>query len=374
MCSCLDGNEMRPIPHWPRAPVDGHLAPKLDTLKVVDEAAEHPAETALAAPAFSYVDFGVAHGLSRDRLMQESRLTESMRADPDARCSTFAFVALWRILLVELPDVVVPIELAKSIDLAALGVIGQIVPRADSLQHGHQLVERFLRLSDTSLGSRRVERGDLVGFAVMHRPEVIAMRFPIELMVTVGWRLLSAAAGESVAREVTFAHAPGYPVAAYEALFGAPVRFEQPESTVWIERARLDEPLPSSDPIARRYFEAYAERMLDALDTSPPPLLATIREAVAVELATSGAELARVAKRVAMSTRTLQRRLEEAGTSYQDIVDTVRAEMARALLREKSRSIVDVAFELGYADLKSFYRAFRRWTDTTPADWRTRNT
>jgi AraC-like DNA-binding protein len=135
----------------------------------------------------------------------------------------------------------------------------------------------------------------------------------------------------------------------------------------------MERPLASSDPIARRYFEAYAQRLLEALEAAPPPLVATIRVAIAVELATSGGELARVAKRVAMSTRTLQRRLEEAGTSYQDIVDGVRAGMARALLREKSRSIVDVAFELGYADLKSFYRAFRRWTDTTPADWRARN-
>ncbi len=339
----------------------------------VDEAAEYPEETALAAPAFAYVDFGVAHGLSRDMLMQASRLTEAMRADPDARCSTFAFIALWRTLLVELPNVVVPVELAKSIDLASLGVIGQIVPRADSLKHGHQLIERFLRLTDTSLGSRLVERGDLVGYAIAHRPEVIAMRFPLELMLAVAWRLLSAAGGEPVAREVTFAHAAGYPVAAYEELFGVPVRFEQPDSAVWIERARMEQPLPTRDPTARRYLEAYAERMLDALDTAPPPFVAQIRAVVAVELATSGAELARVAKRVAMSTRTLQRRLEEAGTSYQDVVDGVRSGMARALLREKSRSIVDVAFELGYSDLKSFYRAFRRWTDTTPAEWRTRN-
>ena len=339
----------------------------------MDELLDYPAESALAAPAFAYVDFGVAHGLSRDRLLAESRLTDVMRADPDARCSTFAYIALWRTLLVELPDVCIPIELAMSIDLAALGVIGQIVPRADSLQHGQQMIERFLRLSDTSLGSRRMERGDLVGYAVVHRPEVVAMRFPIELMMIIGWRLLASAGGEPFVREVTFAHAPGYPMAAYEALFGVPVRFAQPDSALWIERERMEQPLPSSDPTTRRYLEAYAERMLATLDAAPPPLVAQIREAIAAELATSGGELARVAKRVAMSTRTVQRRLEEAGTSYQDIVDRVRSGMARSLLREKSRSIVDVAFELGYADLKSFYRAFRRWTDTTPAEWRTRN-
>jgi AraC-like DNA-binding protein len=66
----------------------------------------------------------------------------------------------------------------------------------------------------------------------------------------------------------------------------------------------------------------------------------------------------------------VQRRLEQHGTSYQDLVDDVRATMARTLLKDRTRSIIDVAFELGYADLKGFYRAFRRWTGATPAEWR----
>jgi AraC-like DNA-binding protein len=73
-----------------------------------------------------------------------------------------------------------------------------------------------------------------------------------------------------------------------------------------------------------------------------------------------------------MSTRTVQRRLEELGTSYQDLVDDVRASLARTLLRDRAYSIVDVALELGYADLKSFYRAFRRWTGVPPGQWRAR--
>ena len=55
-----------------------------------------------------------------------------------------------------------------------------------------------------------------------------------------------------------------------------------------------------------------------------------------------------------------------------ELVDDVRSTMAQALLRDRARSIVDVAFELGYADLKGFYRAFKRWTQATPAEWRAR--
>lgn len=332
-------------------------------------------DTALAGPAFGYVEFGVAHGLPRAALLVAAGLTEDLRADPDARCSPMAYVILWKELISKLPAVVVPVELVKAMEPTSLGVTGQVVLRADDLAHATVLIERFLHLTDTALTMTRPERGDLVGFAIGHRPEVMAMRFPIELMLGVGFRMMSLAAGGRVpVREVTFAHAAGYPVAAYEELFGAPVRFGAAESALWIPREAMAVPFAGRDPIARHYLEAHAMQLLGALP--PPeiaaPIVAQVRSAILDELAPSGAELARVAKRLAMSTRTLQRRLEEVGTGYQDLVDEVRAAAAQSLLRDRARSIIEVAFELGYADLKGFYRAFRRWTDATPAQWRAR--
>ncbi len=346
----------------------------------MDDSQDFPAHTALAAPAFAYVDFGVRHGLSRDALLATSGLDESLRRDPDARCSISVFMVLWRELLTGLPDVLVPVALAQSLDDSVLGVIAQIIPRADHLQHASELLDRYVRLTDTALGSRRIERDGLIGHQVVHRPEVIAMRFPVELMLAVAQRVLGAASSAPLAVEVTFAHSAGYPVAAYESLFGIPVRFDRPESALWFSRESLTVPFASRDPVTRRYLEAFAARSLDAVgpaeSRSPETasLLASVRTAILEELATSGADLARVAKRLAMSTRTLQRRLEESSTSYQDLVDGSRGSLAQSLLRDATMSITDVAFELGYADLKSFYRAFRRWTDSTPADWRRRET
>jgi AraC-like DNA-binding protein len=280
---------------------------------------------------------------------------------------------LWRELITRLPSVIVPVELIRALDIAALGVTGQIVLRADDLGHAGTLIGRFMRLTDTAMGMQRLERDGLIGVGITHRPEVVAMRYPIELMVGIGFRLLTHAAGGTLPlREVTFAHPAGYPVAAYEALFGAPVRFEAPHTAMWFPAEALDLPFAGRDPLARRYIEAHAEHMLATLPEPEPAVVRELREAIVLELATSGAELSRVARRVAMSTRTVQRRLDEAGTSFQQLVDDVRSAMARSLLRDHARSILDVAFELGYADLKGFYRAFRRWTGATPAEWRAR--
>jgi len=334
-----------------------------------------PADTALAAGAFAFVELGAAHGLPRERLMAAAGLTDALRADPDARISTLAFVILWRELMAALPDVVIPVELARAMSPESFGVAGQVVLRADDLEHAARLSERLVALGDTGATMVREERGDLLGFGISHRPEVVAMRFPIELMLGFSYRFLCHAVGAPLPlREVTFAHAAGYPVAPYEALFGAPVRFGAPSSAIWLPKGAMRTPIARRDPLARRYLEAHAEQQLARLSTErpAPPLLARLRDAISAELATSGADLSRVVRRVAMSTRTVQRRLEALGTSYQSLVDDVRAEQARSLLRDPARSIVDVAFELGYADLRSFYRAFRRWTGATPADWRAR--
>ncbi len=337
---------------------------------------EPSSDTALAAPAFGYLDFGVAHGLSRAELLAAAHLDESLRADPDARCSPLSYVLLWKELITRLPDVVVPVEMVRDLDPNVLGVTGQVVMRADNLRHAAQLVERFLHLSDTAMSMSWPERGDLTGFSIGHRPEVLAMRFPIESMLGVGYRLMQHASGGRVPiTEVTFAHAAGYPVAAYEDLFGAPVRFEQPINALWFPNSAMEIPFAGRDPVARRYLEAQAMQLLAAIPqpVAPVPEIVTqVRAAILDELASSGAELARVAKRLAMSTRTLQRRLEDVETSYQDLVEDVRASAARSLLRDRTRSIIDVAFELGYADLKGFYRAFKRWTNATPAEWRAR--
>ncbi|ANH71004.1 AraC family transcriptional regulator [Mitsuaria sp. 7] len=77
-----------------------------------------------------------------------------------------------------------------------------------------------------------------------------------------------------------------------------------------------------------------------------------------------------LARALNMSARSLQRRLGEAGTSYQGVLDHVRLETARRLLADTAFSPGEIAFFLGFEEANSFQRAFRRWEGRTPAQWR----
>jgi AraC-like DNA-binding protein len=78
----------------------------------------------------------------------------------------------------------------------------------------------------------------------------------------------------------------------------------------------------------------------------------------------------KVARELGMSVRSLQRRLAEAGTSFRDLLDTSRQEMAQSYIREPEIELVEIAFLLGFSDQSAFSRAFKRWTGNSPNEVR----
>lgn len=104
--------------------------------------------------------------------------------------------------------------------------------------------------------------------------------------------------------------------------------------------------------------------------SEPPSTLDRVRSVIADSLLHGAPSLPEVARSLAVSTRTLQRRLAAEQASFSDVLDDVRRERAARYLREPTLSIAEVAYLLGYTEHASFYRAFRRWYDQTPAEFR----
>jgi AraC-like DNA-binding protein len=101
-------------------------------------------------------------------------------------------------------------------------------------------------------------------------------------------------------------------------------------------------------------------------------MLAQVRAAIERELIITGhPNIDGVARSLATSPRTLQRRLLGENTSFRDVVEEVRAELARGYL-DQQLALHDVASRLGYAEVSAFLRAFKRWTGMTPTQFRAR--
>jgi len=195
-------------------------------------------------------------------------------------------------------------------------------------------------------------------------------RQPAEFLVTSWLRLGRLVTGSTwTPTQVFFAHDRPADVREHQSVFGTALRFTSGQTAMHIPPTALKSANPRADPTLVALLDRYTATLLDR-----QPALTSVSgrlRAWLVEAHGAGAPAAsQAAKVLAMSERTLHRRLAAEATTFRKVLDGFRHEKAVELLASRRHSIAEVAFLLGYAELSAFYRAFRRWTSRSPADLR----
>ena len=168
---------------------------------------------------------------------------------------------------------------------------------------------------------------------------------------------------------VEFAHAGPADRRLYEEAFRE-VRFGCEEHAMWVNATALDLPHRAPDRSLLQILTSHADGLLRQLSPRSPGFAERTRAAVAETLSAGHSGAERVARRLAVSLRTLHRRLAEEGTSHGEIVDDVRREQAMLHLHGNRFSIGEISFLLGFSHPNGFHKAFKRWTQMTPAQYR----
>ena len=170
--------------------------------------------------------------------------------------------------------------------------------------------------------------------------------------------------------ETHFTHSRPKSTAVHQRIFCSPLQFGQAKNALIYPRAVLDTPLLAADSGLARVLERHAAEALQKLGRSTS-LPERVRELVRQDLTSGRLTAESLARRLGMSSRTLHRRLVAQGSSYRGIIDDVRREIALRCLRDPQLSIREVGYLLGFTTGPAFHRAFRRWTGTTAATFRT---
>lgn len=186
--------------------------------------------------------------------------------------------------------------------------------------------------------------------------------------IAVGKRLFSEAKGGHIRfSRMEFSHQAPSARARYEEAFGCPVHFGCEGDRYFLPFEEFGEPLPGSDPISRNFFEGQCAKLNEQLDM---PFRFTDAVKFRVARSAPAAQLDDIAGQMAMTPRTLQRRLDAEGTSFREIHQDIRCDHARTLLRESGLPIERIAEQVGFSDGVAFTRAFRLWTGQTPGAYR----
>ncbi|MGE3172498.1 MAG: AraC family transcriptional regulator [Planctomycetota bacterium] len=269
----------------------------------------------------------------------------------------------------ELPLKVGP--LMRLNDYGALGLAWKSAPTTrDSLER----VARYCRVwTDTMTYELKDEAGGSLFVLNRAGERRLGMRLSNEATVASATSLIRQTSTPRFrARAVYFQHEAPPSQSAHEVYFGGPVHYGAELDALSIAEEALDRPNRLADDGISDYLVGHLEREVERLQTDHDPIVELVHRTVSDALSDGLPRMATVATRLAMSERTLGRRLADKGLTFKTVVESTQRTLAHNLLRQSRYSLAEVAFLTGFSEQSAFTRAFKRWSGETPKRYRDR--
>jgi AraC-like DNA-binding protein len=250
--------------------------------------------------------------------------------------------------------------------LSDLGLVGELVQNSPTVGRALQTLTVYQHLNSEGGLAFFLQRDRVVdlGYAIYH-PAVSGAPQIYDTLMAGGCNFLRELCGVGwTPSEVFFPHARPLDVNPYQRFFRASLRFDAEFCALRFPLHWLDRPVPGAVSARLRIADS------EARAAGRGELLQQVYRALRVLLLHGQSSGDDVAQMLAMHRRTLNRRLKAQGTTFQLVLDRVRFEVAQQLLADTQVAIDDVAATLGYASVSPFMRSFRRWSGTTPGQWR----
>jgi AraC-like DNA-binding protein len=168
--------------------------------------------------------------------------------------------------------------------------------------------------------------------------------------------------------EVTFVYPEPASTSEYERIFRCPVRFGQKNNSITMDIRVVNTPILMANPGLLEYFEKYARDFLAEMDRKDEHTRA-VTKIILSNLDDETLSINKVAREMAVSVRTLQKRLEEEGVVFSDLYKDIRQRLAQKYLRE-NYTVEQITYLLGFSEPSVFRKAFKKWSGVTPREYR----
>jgi AraC-like DNA-binding protein len=288
--------------------------------------------------------------------------------DPDVRVPEDASREAWRLAMTITKDEAIGLHVAQWLPRGSLDLVEYAFRTSATLGDGLDRLARYGRLINDRLAVDVVRTGPGVRFLIG-----VADASPVhpqraEMSIALALRLARDATSiHLIPVEVLFAHDAPPDLTEHREFFRAPVHFSSGVNGMVLsdsDGARMFQAADAAlGAIIRRRLDTAMEKLDRPADASTA---ARVRRLLIDGMGQDQQSVTTVGRELGMSARTLSRRLGEEHTSFRDIQDDIRHQLAVALLADNTKSIAEIAFFLGYAEPAPFHRSFKRWTGTTP--------
>lgn len=170
--------------------------------------------------------------------------------------------------------------------------------------------------------------------------------------------------------QVSFKHKPPTDLTSFNIAFRCPILFNQPQYAISYKTEDLNLRTAKADASINNYLLQQVDEKTKGIKIPGSKFVRDVEALIKDALPTGIPNIHHISDLTAMSNRTLTRRLSEAGVTYRDLIKKTQENIAKDMLRNTTQNIGEVAFLTGFSEQSAFNRAFKKWTDQTPSEFR----
>ncbi len=256
----------------------------------------------------------------------------------------------------------------KIDDYGVLGLSWRTCARAGEI---FERSERYFKLlSDTYLF--KVEKQNNVSYVYLHRDahrRGVALSNEATMSATVVV-LQAMTEVDIMPVAVSFKHGPPDNIVSHEEAFKCDIRFNQPYNFIAYKTKDLEMRTAKADTSINQFLMERVDEETRGIEVSASKVVRDVEQLIQDALPSGIPSIVQIGAHMGMSNRTLTRRLSENGFTFRDLIRKTQEEVAMSMLKDSTRSIAEIAFQTGFSEQSAFNRAFKRWTDQSPLDYR----
>lgn len=313
-------------------------------------------------------------GLSRGQLIADAGLEPQLLANPNGWLSVSAIARLLDTVAASSGVSAVGLGFAQQLPWHDLGVLGQIGLHSPTVGAAFANVSRYFSVISTGASTWLEVDGAHAQLRYgIHDPAIDLHAQNSEFVFAMFTRIVREATNDPTwtPLELHFRHPRPASTEVQETFFGCPMRFERRYDALVVPTAGMGRAFVNADSARLDEQLSHGQR---GLPDDRALFSDRVSSIVLSSLRSGEVTLDQVAARLGTSTRTLQRRLLQQGHNFHSLIAELRAIVARRYVTDPSLTLSEAAARLGYSELSSFSRAFRRWTGMSPFEYRRRHT
>jgi len=313
-----------------------------------------------------------AIGKDAGPILAKAGVTPEEARDPAIRLEVRTQIRLLDLAASELQDELLGFHLARSFDLREIGLLYYVLASSERLEDALRNAERYSRIMNEGV-RLRFSLQDRIATVALDYVDVDrhAERHQIEFWLVTLVRICRRVTDSRLApSRLMMRHLRDGPSAEFRTFFGCDVEFGADSDAVFFPAPLASLPVVGRDEYLNELLRRYAEEALERSPRARPTVRSKVEDILPGLLPHGRAVASEVARRLGMSSRTLSRKLGEEGTSFAEILDQLRAALAKRYLDDETLPVSEIAWLVGYREVSSLTHAFKRWTGTTPRKFR----